>query len=155
MADNKPLKCQAAQRTALIAATPRLSLSAALPSFLPPFAHGQAAGGDNLPVEKATVPIHALCCLLNAVYPHLSNFCPFLLPPLRLVPRPSRSQASGLRPPGWTGGSSGAVPREDGGSRGCGNRAHARCTPMGIGVRERLNARKRVLQPTQQSTFSL
>lgn len=91
-ADNKPLKCQAAQRPALIAPhspppAPPLQCSMAF-SF--PFLHSGASGGDDLPVEKAIVPEHVLCHLLNGIYQHLSNPCSFALLPLRLVSLPAR-----------------------------------------------------------------
>lgn len=73
----------------MIAATARLCLSSALGSFLPPLSHSKAAAWDNLPAEKAIVPVPILCYLLNGIYPHLSNFCPFLRPPVRLVSRPA------------------------------------------------------------------
>lgn len=91
--DNKPLKCQAAQRTALIAATTRLFLPAALGSFLPPFAHSKAAAWDNLPVEKAIVPGHVLCYLLDGTEPHVSPVGPFPLSPLGPVALPARNRA--------------------------------------------------------------
>ena len=48
--------------------------------FSSPFSRSKAAGWDNLPVEKAIVPGHVLCYLLNGIYQHLSNPCSFLCP---------------------------------------------------------------------------
>lgn len=71
IADNKPLKCQEAQRPPLIAPRSPAPLSAALPSS--PLSHSGGSGGTDPPAEKAIVPEHALCRLLNGVDQHLSN----------------------------------------------------------------------------------
>lgn len=74
IADNKPLKCQEAQRPPLIAPRSPAPLSAALQrSFLSSFSHSGASGGTDPPAEKAIVPEHVLCHLLNGVDQHLSN----------------------------------------------------------------------------------
>ena len=74
IADNKPLKCQEAQRPPLIAPRSPAPLSAALQrSFLSSFSHSDASGGTDPPAEKAIVPEHVLCHLLNGVDQHLSN----------------------------------------------------------------------------------
>lgn len=64
------------------------------PALFPPLSHSGASGGTDPPAEKATVPEHVLCHLLNGVDQHLSNSRAVLCPPRRAAGF-SRSQARG------------------------------------------------------------
>ena len=165
----------------MIAATARLCLSSALGSFLPPLSHSKAAVWDNLPVEKAIVPVPVLCYLLNGIYPHLSNFRPFLRPPVRLVSRPAghrallsssqrplhQHQGSGLLAGRgeWRGDPLQQHPGRGGrssyrpGSRAGGNWTESQESSAAhcwvSSVREMLTAKKLVLLPRKQSAFSV
>ena len=72
IADNKPLRCQEAQRPPSIAPRSPAPLSAAVQraflSFTP-----RCFWGTDPPAEKAIAPEYALCRLLNGVDQHLSN----------------------------------------------------------------------------------